>query len=339
MGRALVVASLLSVLVVTATAIALMVELVASLVRGAVAAAGGAQVPWSSYLRPGPAFDVWLYLVMLYLLIVVPLVVLLVLLGGLGASRRGPRRALPTTWDIRGKRIAVVLTALDDEASIGGAVDEFRALPEVGTVLVAENASQDRTAQVARDHGAIVVTVQPRGYGHTCLGGLRAALERTDAEVIILSEGDGTFFAEDLRKLVPYLADCDMALGSRTNRELNRPGSQMDWFMAWGNLFLALLVRLRYWDSAFWGEIQITDVGCTFRAIRRGALERILPQLTVGGMYFSPHMILIALRNGLSVVEAPIKFRERVGPSKGAGHSRRRALSIGLEMLKEITFH
>ncbi len=337
MGKALVIAFLATLLLLVATAVLLLFELASSLLHVVSLLLAGRSPHLGDFLPADPAFRLWLYLVGVYLLLLVPLSVLLVLLHGLHLARKGGDRTFPPPWDMRGRRTAVVLTALDDEAAIGGAVDEYRSLPDVGTVLVAENASGDRTAEVARQHGAQVVTVKGRGYGHTCIGGLRAALELTDAEVIVLTEGDGTFFAEDLRKLVPYLADCDLALGSRTNRELNRPGSQMDWFMAWGNLFLAFLVRLRFWDSPFLGAIQLTDVGCTFRAIRRQALERILPELSVGGMYFSPHMIMVAVRNHLSVVEAPIKFRERVGPSKGAGHSRRRAISIGWEMLKEIT--
>jgi hypothetical protein len=338
MGKALVVAFLATLLAALLTAVILAAELVVSGIEGLGLALGGHPPPLTFYLPSDPLFRWWLYAVGVYLLLVVPLVTLVILGAGL---RRAPRAAhpIPPTWDMRGKKVVVVLTALDDEASIAGAVDEHRALPEVGTIIVAENQSQDRTAAVAREHGARVVTVPQRGYGYTCIGGLREALRATTEDVIVLSEGDGTFFADDLRKLVPYLADCDLALGTRTNRELNRPGSQMDWFMAWGNLFLAFLVRLRHWDAGFWGSIQITDVGCTFRAIRRSALERILPDLTVGGMYFSPHMILVALRQNLAIVEAPIKFRRRVGPSKGAGHSRRRALSIGLEMLKEITLH
>ncbi|MGH9028610.1 MAG: hypothetical protein ACRDV4_03225, partial [Acidimicrobiales bacterium] len=110
-------------------------------------------------------------------------------------------------------------------------------------------------------------------------------------------------------------------------------------FMTWGNLFLAFLIRLRYWDTTFVGRAGLTDVGCTYRVIRRDALARIAGQLSVGGQYFSPHMILVALRNGLSIVEVPVRFRERVGVSKGAGGSRARAMHIGMEMIREIALH
>ncbi|MCI4351249.1 MAG: glycosyltransferase family 2 protein, partial [Thermoplasmata archaeon] len=206
-------------------------------------------------------------------------------------------------------------------------------------VIVVDNNCRDRTAEVARSRGAIVVEESRQGYGYACLRGMQYALDSTDANIIVLAEGDMTFFGEDLRKMLPYLVNCEMVLGSRANRALTRRGSQMDWFMSWGNQFLALLIRLRYWDWTFLGRVQLTDVGCTFRAMRRPFLTQLMGKLTVGGMYFSPHMILAALRLRASLIEVPIQFRPRVGQSKGAGYGRSRAIRIGLEMLAEITLH
>ena len=62
-------------------------------------------------------------------------------------------------------------------------------------------------------------------------------------------------------------------------RGLVATDSQMDHFFTWGNIAVALLLRLRFWDSRFLGPAGLTDVGCTFRAIRRQALERIMPDL------------------------------------------------------------
>jgi dolichol-phosphate mannosyltransferase len=240
------------------------------------------------------------------------------------------------TLDLGKERVVAVLTAYNDEQSIGLAVDEFKAVPGVGEVIVIDNNCVDRTAEVARAHGATVIVETKQGYGHACRAGLEYALQHTTAPAIVLSEGDMTFFGEDIRKLLPYLRDCDMVVGTRTTRALTRPGSQMDWFLVWGNLILAFLIRLRFWDWTFLGRVQLTDVGCTFRAIRREALERIIGELHDGGNSFSPHMIIAALRKGCSIVEAPIQFRERVGLSKGAGRNRGRAIKIGFEMLAQI---
>ncbi|HKV90452.1 MAG TPA: glycosyltransferase family 2 protein [Thermoplasmata archaeon] len=282
---------------------------------------------------------IWFQFAVYYFFLVVPLGVLLLLLVDYLLKDRETRWKIPPQIPVHGQPIAVVLTAYNDEASIGHAVDEFRSIPDVRHVIVVDNNCRDRTAEVAREHGAIVITESQQGYGFACIAGLRHALTQTDDPLVVLSEGDMTFFGNDVQKLVPYLADCDMVVGTRTTRSLTRPGSQMDWFMIWGNIFLAVLIRLRYWDWDFLGRVQLTDVGCTFRAIRRDSLARIIDRLTVGTYHFSPHMILVALQDGMNLTEAPVKFRPRMGESKGAGGSRTRAIQIGLAMLGSIMVH
>lgn len=283
-----------------------------------------------------------LFIFALYFFVVVPLAAVIFLVHGALNRSRGTARNSPGRTPGRTEphhTTVAVLTAYNDELSIGLAVKEFKQIPSIREVIVVDNNSTDRTAAIARTDGATVISEPRQGYGYACMGGLQYALDQTTADWIVLAEGDMTFFSEDTEKLLPYLEDCDLVLGTRTTRVLTREGSQMDWFMAWGNMFLAFLIRLRYWDPVFMGQARLTDVGCTFRAIRREPLRKLMSNLTVGGHYFSPHMILVALRDGLKVVEVPVKFRERVGTSKGAGGDRRRAMSIGLQMLSEITFH
>lgn len=282
----------------------------------------------------GPLYRI----VVVFFAIALPGAILLQYLVDRYVGRAAPAGRFPAPLDVQKGPVVAVLTAYNDELSIGPAVDEFRSRPEISQVIVVDNNCVDGTARVAQEHGATVIPESRQGYGHACMAGLRFALEHTDAAAIVLAEGDMTFFGDDIAKMLPYLHDVDMVIGTRATRTLTRPGSQMDWFLSWGNLFLAFLIRLRFWDWTFLGRVQLTDVGCTFRAIRRDALQRIIGQLGEGGDSFSPHMILVALREGLWVVEAPIQFRRRVGVSKGAGRGRARAFRIGLEMIGQIAF-
>jgi hypothetical protein len=161
-------------------------------------------------------------------------------------------------------------------------------------------------------------------------------LKVPDADVIILTEGDGTFFANDVGKFLAYIDHSDLVVGNRVVRGLVDSDSQMDYFFTWGNMAVAMLLRLRFWDGRHLGPAGLMDVGCTYRAIRRQALERILPDLDVGGDHFSPHMLLVAMARGLSVIEIPIRFRRRVGQSKGASQSLRKGLQVGLVMIWHI---
>jgi hypothetical protein len=166
--------------------------------------------------------------------------------------------------------------------------------------------------------------------------GLRAALESVAAEVIILAEGDMTFRGRDIWKLIPFLDDSDMVVGSRTHGALIDSDTQMDWFYVWGNLLVAKMLQFRFFNPKFLGRSRFTDVGCTMRAINKSALLEIIDDLNVGGSHFSPHMIKIALKKGLRVVEVPLTFRKRVGLSKGAGGSKLVGIKIGLNMIWSI---
>jgi glycosyltransferase involved in cell wall biosynthesis len=234
------------------------------------------------------------------------------------------------------KNICIVLTAYDDEESIGRAVREFLSQRNVIRVVVVDNNSRDRTSQTAFEAGAEVIREPNQGYGFACIRGLNEALRRDGAEIIVLAEGDMTFRGRDIWKLLPFLDDADLVVGSRTHMAYTDSSSQMDWFYLWGNLFLAKILELRFFNPRFLSRARFTDVGCTMRAINRTALLRIIGDLKSGGNHFSPHMIKVALENGLKVIEVPITFRKRVGFSKGAFVNRRAGLRIGLRMLWHI---
>jgi hypothetical protein len=233
-------------------------------------------------------------------------------------------------------KAVVAITAYDDAVATAEAVRDFKHQPSVAEVIVVDNNSTDDTAVLAAAAGARVVREPRQGYGYACIRGLSESLKVANADVIVLTEGDGTFFAADLPKFLAYVGHSDLVVGNRVVRDLVDGDSQMDHFFTWGNMAVAMLLRLRFWDGRHLGPAGLMDVGCTYRVIRRDALERILPDLVVGGNTFSPHMLLVAIARGLSVVEIPIRLRRRVGQSKGASQSLWKGLQVGLAMIWHI---
>ena len=233
-------------------------------------------------------------------------------------------------------RIAVAITAYNDAEATARAVRDFKRQPSVVKVLVIDNNSTDDTALLATAAGAEVIREPRQGYGFACIRGLAEALKVPHADVVVLTEGDGTFFAEDLPKFLSYVDHSDLVVGNRVVRGLVDFDSQMDHFFTWGNMAVAMLLRLKFWDGRHLGPAGLMDVGCTYRAIRRDQLERILPDLVVGGDHFSPHMLLVAMEHDLSVVEIPVRFRRRVGTSKGASQSLFKGFWVGLTMIWHI---
>lgn len=233
-------------------------------------------------------------------------------------------------------KVCVTLTAYNDGEAIYQAVKDFISQQNVVRVIVVDNNSSDDTAKRAMEAGAIVVHEKSQGYGFACIRGLKEALRYSDVDVVVLAEGDMTFSGRDIWKMLPYLEDVDMVVGSRTHAFLTSMDSQMDWFYCWGNLFLAKLLQFRFLNFRFLGRARFSDVGCTMRAIKKEALAKIVDCLKVGGHHFSPHMTLVALKCGLKVLEVPITFRRRVGVSKGAGGNKKLAVKVGFKMLWHI---
>ncbi len=230
---------------------------------------------------------------------------------------------------LAGAHVHVALTCYNDEQSIGLAVREFRQNPLVSKVVVVDNDSRDRSREVARAAGADDVVLETRpGYGSCCM---RALWEgATGADVIVLSEGDMTFTARDVPKLLAYLENCDLVLGTRATQELRDRGTQMDWLINPFNQIVAKLHQFRFFGT------RLTDVGCTYRAMRVDAYRRLAPKLWVEASHFSPHMFIEALKLDMRVIEVPIFFRRRIGESKGVGTNKLKAAKVALAMLAQL---
>lgn len=228
---------------------------------------------------------------------------------------------------LRGARVHVGLTAFNDEEAIRHAVMEFKSNPLVNRVIVVDNNSSDATGRAAALAGADAVVVEHRpGYGSCCIRALAEAA--VDADVVVLCEGDMTFSAHDIAKMLAYLENCDLVLGTRATQELRERGTQMDWLINPANQIVAKLIQIRFWGT------RLTDVGCTYRAMRVTEYPRLARRLHVTGNHFSPHMFIEALKLQMRVIEIPVVFRRRVGTSKGVGSNKLRAMNVAALMLR-----
>jgi glycosyltransferase involved in cell wall biosynthesis len=223
------------------------------------------------------------------------------------------------------KIVSVVIPAYNEEKAIERTIKDF-SKPYVDEIIVIDNNSTDRTSELAKKAGAKVILEKKQGYGHA----LRRGLKEADGEIIILTEGDATFVGNDMEKLLAYIEDVDMVLGTRLTRELTERGAKMNWLLFWGNLFLAKLIQFRFWD-----KVRLTDVGCTFRAIRKNALKKIINKFKIGSSEFSPEMIIVALKNNIRTVEIPVNYKMRIGESKITSNLWK-SFKLGLIMLKLI---
>ncbi|REJ77129.1 MAG: glycosyltransferase family 2 protein [Acidobacteria bacterium] len=210
-------------------------------------------------------------------------------------------------------RIDVVIPAFDEEHSLPRVLAALGRIPadqaRVQRVVVADNNSRDRTAEVAREGGAEVVPATRQGYGSACLAGLDHLRRTGPPEIVVFLDADYSDHPEELPSLVaPILAgEADLVIGSRTlgTRERGALLPQA----RFGNLLACFLIRLLYGH-------RYTDLG-PFRAVSWQALERLGMRDPDFG--WTAEMQVKALRAGLRVTEVPVSYRRRVGRSKITG--------------------
>ncbi len=201
---------------------------------------------------------------------------------------------------------ALIIPALDEEDAIGallGAID--RRL--VRDVIVGDNGSRDRTAEIAARGGAEVVRVEERGYGAACAGALTRLA--ADVDLVVFMDADGSDDpAEIPRLLAPLLrGEADLVIGSRPLGTVERGALTPQ--QRFGNWLATRLIRLLYGH-------RYSDLG-PFRAIRRELLDRIDMRDRRYG--WTVEMQVRAVQLGARIAEVPVTYRRRIGKSKISG--------------------
>lgn len=221
------------------------------------------------------------------------------------------------------RRVSVVFPAYNEEKNIKTAIEEFFLHPAVDEVIAVDNNSTDRTREEILKTRAKYVYEDRPGYGSALMRGMTEAT----GDLIVTVEPDGTFNAGDLDKLLIYSNDFDVVFGTRTSRALIWSGAYMPFWVRLGNWAVA-----KQMEYLFNGP-SLTDVGCTYKLIKRNAYEQIRPRLTVTGSHFSPDFMVRVLEAKIPCVEIPIHYRARVGESKITGGNAPRTIRLGFRMI------
>lgn len=204
-------------------------------------------------------------------------------------------------------KIDVVIPALNEEAALPTVLSAIPR-PPVRRVVVADNGSTDRTAQVARANGAEVVREDERGYGAACLKAL-AHLADDPPDVVVFLDGDASDHPEELPALVAPIArgQAELVIGSRVRGRLERGALTPQQRV--GNAIACAILRVVY-------QADYTDLG-PFRAIRWGALEQL--RMRDRNYGWTVEMQIRAARLGFRAAEVPVSYRPRIGESKVSG--------------------
>ncbi len=202
--------------------------------------------------------------------------------------------------------VSVVIPCLNEEENIEACVhaarDAMAAAGIPGEVIVADNASEDRSAELAAAAGARVVREPRRGYGSAYLAGFAAAR----GEYIVMGDADLTYDFNEIPKFVEHLdGGAELVMGDRMDNI--QPGA-MPWLHQYvGNPILSGTLN-------FFFKTGIRDAHCGMRALRTDVLPRL--DLRTTGMEFASEMVIRAGKEHLRIEEFPIDYHPRGGTSK-----------------------
>jgi glycosyltransferase involved in cell wall biosynthesis len=200
--------------------------------------------------------------------------------------------------------LTIIVPAFNEERGIAGVIDWIRSSLDASDlsyeILVVDDGSADRTAELARQSGARVIQHPGnRGYGEALKTGIRHA----EHEWIAIIDADGSYPADQIPELARHLAVNDMVVGART-----KAGAAIPLIRRPAKMFLN-------WLASYLTDSKIPDLNSGLRLFRRGlALEflHILPS----GFSFTTTITMAALNNGYAVQYVPIDYLPRTGSSK-----------------------
>jgi len=212
--------------------------------------------------------------------------------------------------------VTVVLPCLNEAASLPGVL---AAMPDGYRPLVVDNNSTDGTADVARRHGAQVVSEPRPGYGSAVHAGVVAAV----TSIVAVIDADGSLDPGDLPALVGDLDGADMAIGRRRAVE----GLRWPWHARLGTAAVCWRLRTRY-------GLPVHDIA-PMRVARRDALLEL--GVTDRRTGYPVELMVRAAQAGWKVVERDVDYGPRTGGKSKVSGSLRGSVIAGLDFWRAIS--
>jgi glycosyltransferase involved in cell wall biosynthesis len=204
--------------------------------------------------------------------------------------------------------IKVIIPAFNEQDSIGNVIEDIPNI--VDEIIVVSNNSTDKTELNAKKAGATVLSETKKGYGYACLKGMDyISNQKQKPDIIVFLDGDYSDYPEQLTEIVsPILNDnIDFVIGARVQKF--REAGSMTPQQVFGNWLATFLMKL------FFGA-KFSDLG-PFRAIKYNKLLALQMEDKTYG--WTVEMQLKVLKQKMSYIEIPVKYRNRIGVSKVSG--------------------
>lgn len=209
------------------------------------------------------------------------------------------------------KSIALIIPCYNEEEGVGDVIDripkkKLKALGYKIDILVIDNNSSDRTADVAKAHGARVISEKRQGKGYAVVTGFLKVPKNTD--IVVMIDGDNSYDIAEIARLIEPIDSgfADVIVGTRLNGRLYN--GSMTRFNRYGNWFFTFLARVGY-------NTNITDVCSGFFAWKKNVTDNLAKYLEAGGFSIEMDMITKMAKLGYGCYSVPISYNSRRGTS------------------------
>lgn len=196
-----------------------------------------------------------------------------------------------------GPKIAVIIPCLNEEKSIGKVIRDFRSELPDAEIVVFDNNSDDLTSFAAKEAGANVFYEKRTGKGFA----VRAMFNKIDADIYIMVDGDDTYPADEVHKLLKPVIEgrADIVVGNR----LHNPSRQaLNPLHKLGNKFILGLLNFCFKQN-------LCDILSGYRVMTEEFVNNIF--ITTGGFEVETELTIQALERRFKIIEIPIIYRQR----------------------------
>ena len=201
--------------------------------------------------------------------------------------------------------ISIVIPMYNEEAAIADDLTLIRRTMDAQgspyEIIVVDDGSTDRTAEIVRGFPSVSLIQHPynRGTGAALMTGIRAA----QGEIVVMTDGDGTYPNQDIPKLLEHLDEYDMVIGARTSEQ--------------GTLKMLRVPAKAFirWLASYLTNTRIPDLNSGLRAFKKELVFRYFQILPFGHSWVST-ITMAFLSGGHTVKFVPIDYYPRKGSSK-----------------------
>ena len=194
------------------------------------------------------------------------------------------------------RKLSVVMPTMNEEKSIAKVINDIKKYAPVGTEILIVDSSRDKTAEIAAQLGARVISQKPSGPGRALID----ALINASGDVVITTDCDDTYPMELIPDFIKLIEQgYDIVSGNR----LHRQNKAMPLTNKLGNWLFAVMTRILY-------DIKTHDVTTGMRAYRREVIDSHAWETNYA---FPVEIIIRAVKKGFTFAEVNIPYRDRIG--------------------------